>query len=402
MYLRRIELEEFRCFHHLDLPLPSSGLRLVGSNASGKTSLLEAIYLLATTRSFRTATERQLIHRESGRDYGFPPYARLVGELVLDHLATTIEMTITVEPERNSARKRIRQDGLPRRAIDVVGTLKVVLFSPEDLELVLGAPSIRRRYLDISLSQIDQAYLRSLSRYVRLLEQRNSLLKQIAAEPARDRRAIEEQMAYWDEQLVIHGSYVLVARLRYVHRLAEALGGHFRELTVSDLPLSLVYQSTVPLPDPVRERVVLDSLPDAQARVAQRFQAALHSLRDDELRRGMTLIGPHRDDLVYALAGEELAAFGSRGMQRLAVVATKLAEIDAFRGATGELPVLLLDDVLSELDQEHQDRLLQTLSGVPAQRFVTATDRRLLEHPALAGLPMSELSDGQVCLLVEP
>jgi len=311
-------------------------------------------------------------------------------------------MTITVEPERNSARKRIRQDGLPRRAIDVVGTLRVVLFSPEDLELVLGSPSVRRRYLDISLSQIDQAYLRSLSRYVRLLEQRNSLLKQIAAKPSRDRRAIEEQLAYWDEQLVIHGSYVLVARLRYVHRLAGALNGHFRSLAVSDLPLSLEYQSTVPLPDPLRERVVLDSLPDAQARINQRFQSALHGIRDDELRRGMTLIGPHRDDLVYTLAGEELAAFGSRGMQRLAVVATKLAEIDAFCGATGELPVLLLDDVLSELDQEHQDRLLQSLSGVPAQRFVTATDRRLLEHPALAELPMSELRDGQVCLLVEP
>lgn len=402
MYLSRIELEEFRCFHHLDLPLPPQGLRLVGGNGAGKTALVEAVYLLATTRSFRAATERQLINRESGRDYGLPPYARLVGEIVSDHLATTIEMTVSVEPERNSARKRIRQDGLPRRAIDVVGTLSVVLFSPEDLELVLGAPSVRRRYLDISLSQVDQAYLRSLSQYARLLEQRNSLLRQFAAKPVRDRRAVEEQLAYWDEQLVIHGSFVLVARLRYVRKLAEALRARFGELAVSDLPLSLEYQSTVPLPELLQERVLHDSLADAQARVAQRFQATLHNLRGDELRRGMTLIGPHRDDLAYTLAGEELAAFGSRGIQRLAVVATKLAEIDAFQRATGEVPVLLLDDVLSELDQEHQERLLQALSDVAAQRLITATDRRLLEHAALADLPISEIRDGQVCLLVEP
>jgi DNA replication and repair protein RecF len=402
MYLSHIELDEFRCFHHLDLALPAEGLRLVGPNASGKSSLLEAVYLLATTRSFRSGTERQLIHRESGRAYGLPPYARVVGTVLADQHATTLEITMTVEPDRHSTRKRIRQDGLPRRAVDVIGIFRVVLFSSEDLELILGSPSVRRRYLDISLSQIDQAYLRSLSHYARVLEQRNSLLRQLAAAPVRDRRAAGEQLAYWDEQLVLYGSFVLAVRLRYVQGLAVTLRERFAELAVSERPLALEYQSSVPLPEPLRERVLSESLHDAQARIAQRFQAMLIDLRDDELRRGMTLVGPHRDDLRFTLEGEELAVFGSRGVQRLAVVAAKLAEIDAFHRASGELPVLLLDDVLSELDQEHQQRLLFTLSDVTAQRLVTATERRLLEHPSLAGLPVSEIRDGQVCSVVTP
>jgi len=402
MYLGRLELEEFRCFRHLALALPAEGLRLVGPNGSGKSSLVEAIHLLATTRSFRTASERHLIHRDSGRAYGLPPYARVLGTVFADQQATTLEMTLTVEPDRNSVRKRIRQDGLPRRALDVIGTLSVVLFSSEDLELVLGSPSVRRRYLDISLSQIDRAYLRSLSHYARVLEQRNSLLRHLAAAPARDPRAIGEQLAYWDEQLVLYGSFVLAARLHYVQGLRLTLGERFAALAVSDRLLGLEYQSSVPLPEPLRHQVLCETLSDAQPRIAQRFESTLLDLRDDELRRGVTLVGPHRDDLHFTLAGEDLGSFGSRGVQRLAVVATKLAEIDAFARASGELPVLLLDDVLSELDQEHQQRLLLTLSGIPAQRLVTATERRLLEHPSLASLPIADIRDGQICSLVNP
>lgn len=397
MILSKLELEEFRCYRQVSLDIPDSGVRVYGSNASGKTSLLEAIYLLATMRSSRASYERETINWVSAQEYGLPPYAVVRGRVRQDDRESVVEVALAADEARaNAVRKRVKLDGRARRAIDVVGTLKVVLFEPEDLDLVLGSPSIRRRYLDISLSQVDRTYLTSLSRCARILEQRNSLLKDLGARRERDSRAVDAELAYWDGELVTHGAYLVSTRIRYLAALATFAATAFRDLLSGDDELALRYASTVTLPEAQLERVVAASPDDAQVLVARAFEADLLARRADELRRGVTLTGPHRDDFTFLLGGRPLAAYGSRGQQRLAVVATKLAELQEVLTLSGERPVLLLDDVLSELDPEHQARLLTALGAADCQLLITATDRDLLDRPSLAALPFVEARGGEL------
>lgn len=395
MRLTTLHLEEFRSYRRMTVDLPPAGLRIFGLNAGGKTSLLEAVYLLATMRSPRASSEREAINWQSGAELGLPPYARVAATVRHNSHETDVEVVLTVDEERGGAlRKRVKLDGRPRRAVDAVGALKVVLFTPDDLNLILGSPSIRRRYLDITLSQIDTTYLHALSQYGRLLEQRNSLLKDLGGRRPRDERTVEDQLAYWDGEIITRGAYLLAQRLRYVHRIDEAAAREFEALARTGDRLGLRYSTTVTLPDALRERVVEASLADAQAFVARALESDFHRLRSDELRRGVTLVGPHRDDLEFLLGGHDLSAYGSRGQQRIAVVATKLAELRQVVAMSGERPVLLLDDVLSELDPEHQDRLLAALGTAGCQILITATDRALLDQPALGALPLIEARGG--------
>lgn len=396
MRLTDLHLEEFRTYRRLALTVPPAGLRIFGRNASGKTSLLEAVYLLATMRSPRASSEREVIHWESGTELGLPPYARVAATVRHNRHESAIEVVLALEDEQAALRKRVKLDGRPRRAVDAVGTLKVVLFTPDDLNLVLGPPSVRRRYLDVTLSQIDSTYLHALSQYGRLLEQRNSLLKELGARRPHDERAVEDQLAYWDAELVTRGAYLLAQRLRYVQRLDEAAAREFEALARTGDRIGLRYEPTVTLPETLRERVVSATLVDAQSFVARALESDLHRLRQDELRRGVTLVGPHRDDLRILLGGHDLSAFGSRGQQRIAVIAMRLAELTQVVETTGERPVLLLDDVLSELDPEHQERLRSALGGAGCQILITATDRALLDRPGLAALPLVEARRGEL------
>jgi len=395
MRLERLDLEEFRIYRRATLEFPPAGLRLYGTNASGKTSLLEAIYLLATTRSPRASVDRDLINWESNDEFDLAPYARVVGRLIEsednDH---EVEIALVADSSRpNVTRKRAKLDGRACRLTGIVGTLKVVLFSPEDLNLVLGSPSGRRRYLDISISQLDRTYLRALSRYGKLVERRNSLLKDLGNGSGRN---AEDELAYWDDEFTTYSSYILAARLRYLQGLKREAAGAFQRLTESDGRLLIDYASSVSLPEAQIERVVSGTMADAQPLIARAVGTQLRQRRHEELRRGLTLIGPHRDDFVYTLDERNLASFGSRGQQRLAVVATKLAELAQIIALSGESPVLLLDDVLSELDPEHQDGLLGALGGAGCQIILTATSRELLDHLALGDLPIGEVGGGTV------
>lgn len=401
MRLTHLELEEFRAYRRVSLPISPAGLRIHGQNASGKSSLLEAIYLLATMRSPRTSQEREAINWSSGEEYAVAPYTRVRGAVEHDHHESEIEVVIAVDPERGVARRRVKLDGRGRRAIDVVGTLKVVLFAPEDLNLVLGSPSGRRRYLDISISQIDATYLKTLSRYSRILEQRNSLLKDLGSRRGAPSSA-DEELSYWDGELLTQSAYLIATRVRYLAQLGVAASREFQTLARTDASLRLSYVGTIPLPDAQLARIAEAPAGDAQAYVARSFEAELRRRRDDELRRGMTLIGPHRDDIRFLLGERDLAAYGSRGQQRLAVVATKLAELQEVLALAHERPVLLLDDVLSELDPEHQERLLDAVAEAGCQLFITAIDRALIERPSLATLPFVETGAGDLNVDLDP
>ena len=391
MFLRELELEEFRSYRHLDLRLDAAGLRLVGPNASGKSTVLEAVAMLATTRSPRTSSERELLNWTSGEVYGVPPFARVRGRYSGAAGEGELELRLQADSERPTAlRKQIRVDGRPSRSLDAVGRLRAVLFAPEDVGVVSGPPSGRRRYLDLTISQLDSRYLRALSRFNRVLEQRNSLLKSLQRQRVHPRDPmVGEQLAFWDSELVSNGAVVIDRRCRIVANHARHAAGRFGQLSALG-GLELTYVPSVP----VSERMLAGNATDGTAEAARDFAAALDAARDDELRRGVTLVGPHRDDLAIRIDGVDVGAFGSRGQQRLAIVALKIAEIDVMSSISGDSPVLLLDDVLSELDPAHRSLLLSVAGSLGAQVLVTATEVWDVDATELAALPLARVGIG--------
>jgi DNA replication and repair protein RecF len=393
MYVDRMDLDQFRSYEHLELDIPAQGLRIVGRNGSGKSSLLEALVMLATTRSPRTQLDREVVGWQSGADLGVNAYARLQAGV---HLAAGREVVaIGMELDANrllTARKSYTIGGDPKRAHDLIGVLKCVLFSPEDVAMVTGAPAARRREVDILISQTDRAYLRGLATFGKVLAQRNQLLRQFSRERRshRDAGAVTE-ISFWDDQMISSGAVVVA----YRQAVAAVLGAEVRRRAlnlVDGADLDFTYVPRLELP-PVDHPGDVDR---ATPVVAAAYERQLQAAREQEFRRGMSLVGPHRDDFVFQIAGRDLGAFGSRGQQRLGVIAFKFASIEMIAARTNELPVLLLDDVLSELDATHRQMLLDELTGRGCQIMVTSTDPELLDQPSIASLPMIEVAQGKV------
>jgi DNA replication and repair protein RecF len=371
MRLAHLALHNFRNYVRLDLDLSPGVTVLVGDNAQGKTNLLEAIYYLATTRSPHSSTDREVVNWLAANQEPLP-YARLVGRVARAGSELTIEITLT-QQNNNGKRyqKQIRVNGVARRAMDLLGQLNVVLFSPEDITLVSGPPSRRRQYLDATLCQIDPAYCRSLSRYNQVVVQRNALLRDLAA-----RGGDSAQLTFWDERLVEYGSAVLLRRQQAVAALDGLVRAVHRELTGGLERLQLHYLPGLESP-PFGAAEALTG-PEALAATSAAFQAQLHALRSRELGAGVTLAGPHRDELRFLTDKVDAGIYGSRGQQRTVTLALKLAEVELMRRETGEQPVLLLDDVLSELDAHRRQDLLHTLENGPQQAVLTTTDLQVL------------------------
>lgn len=382
MHLKHLSLANFRNFVRLELDLPPTVTLLQGDNAEGKTNLLEAIALLSTARSPRTTADREWLSWHADREP--VPYARLEGVLEQEGEETRLEMVLV--PTGNASangptfRKQILVNGLACRALDLVGTLKVVLFMPEDVDLVAGSPSARRRFLDIALCQVDRRYCRTLSRYLKVVERRNALLRQL-----RESGGDAGQLEFWDRELVQSGSYLIARRWAVLARLDLHAGEVHGQVAGPEARLRLGYLSEVPLTGEGQPKVKRRSGPTspaaalgdaaavAQEQVADAFWQRLKGLRDQERGAGLTLVGPHRDDFQFLLAGKNLRAYGSRGQQRTAALALRLAEVEVMKEETGQTPVLLLDDVMSELDRTRREYLLRVLDGA-AQAIVTTTD----------------------------
>jgi DNA replication and repair protein RecF len=399
MRLRALELDEFRSFRRLVLPVDPAGFRAIGPNASGKSTILEAIAMLATTRSPRTTAEREIAHWDSGADLAIPPYARVRGEFERGDGIHHVEIGITLgERGQSSLKKMVRLDGQPVRAIDAVGQFTTVHFSPEDVSLVSGAPIARRRYLDVAVSQSSRQYLRALSRYGRVLEQRNSLLRSLSRDRATQSGGRpSRELPFWDAELTAAAADLLAYRLGAIQALSARARHHFKLLTGDD-SLTLTYASPrmdLPEKTPSSDDWRTPSQSVRQT-LAAAFSRSLESHAQEELRRGITVVGPHRDDFLISASGTDLARYGSRGQQRLAVVAIKMAELDLLCDAAGESPVLLLDDVLSELDVEHRSMIITSIAARQAQVCVTATDETDLESSELAHLALIRISGGAV------
>jgi DNA replication and repair protein RecF len=384
MRIRYLSLTNFRNYSRLELTLPERPLLLYGSNAQGKTTLLEAIYLLATGSSPLTALDRQIVKWEA-EDEGLP-YARVWAEVA--HSARVFEIEIVLEKQglaNGTARlqKTIRVDRARKRRADLAGLLNIVLFMPQDVDLISGSPSGRRRYLDDTLCQVDAVYCNALERYTEALRQRNAALRHL-----RDEGGDSSQLQPFEEILATEGIVIADHRRELVASLSQRADRIHQQLTGGAewlridyhpsfdpaAPPELKYQMGMGLHyEGPPEGIEGDDLVDA-------FRQALIARRQDEITRGTTLIGPHRDEMHF-IAGSpiqgthevDLGIYGSRGQQRTAVLSLKLAELEWMKARTKESPVLLLDEVLAELDATRRGYLLSQVASVE-QALLTATD----------------------------
>lgn len=383
MFLAHLSLTNFRNYVRLALELPPGPILLRSDNAQGKTNLLEAIYYLATTRSTFARAERQLVNWEA-MERDPLPFARLEGRIIRN--AHSFQIDITLLPgEKGSVRKEMRLNGVKKRAMDVVGQLNAVIFLPEDIELVTGSPSTRRRYLDATLCQIDSTYCRALTQYNKVLSQRNALLKQLAEQfggqvsPGWD----NDQLLFWDDQLSEQGATLIVTRQQAITRLDHLGRDRYRLLGEQPEVFRLHYAPSFdpqhrPLLDYQRPLSLEELLPSVQTQlssleVTEAFKSHLRQARREEIARGVTVVGPHRDDMHFTVEGVDMTLYGSRGQQRTTALALKLAEVDLMYQATGETPLLLLDDVMSELDAKRRARVMGMVDGVE-QAILTTTD----------------------------
>lgn len=398
MYLSRLSLTNFRNYTRLSLDLPKRVIVLQGANAQGKTNVLEAIYYLAAAKSPYASSDTQLVNWLAEQDD--LPHARVDAELVRGNALTRIEIVLTRDGNGQSRyRKHVRVNGSPKRVMDLLGLANIVLFVPQDMSLVDGSPSGRRRYLDAMLCQIDPHYCRSLSQYNKILEQRNSLLKQL-----RDRGGPADQLDYWDERLTEHGAAIIARRQQVIVDLEtlaqdihEALSGGLERLRLRYAPS---FDPRRPQDNGQQMLLGLDlpppiSIPQEATATREAFQMRLLAARREETQRGMTLYGPHRDDLRFLNGQIDLQTFGSRGQQRTAVLALKLAEVGLMAQITGEQPILLLDEVMSELDAERR-RYLCTQVNQVEQSLITTTGLDALTPEVLESATVYCVSQGQL------
>ncbi|MCO6450083.1 MAG: DNA replication/repair protein RecF [Caldilineales bacterium] len=398
MHLQRLSLTNYRNYARLELNLPP-GLSIVqGENAQGKSNLLEAITVLATSRSPRSGSDTELVNwlaQESDL-----PFARLSAELKKGERLERVDITLLPAKGNGGFRKQVRINGAPRRALDLVGLMPVVLFRPEDVDLVSGSPSVRRRYLDIALCQMDPPYCRALNEYNKTVEQRNALLRNL-----QNGGNAGEQLRFWDDKLAETGSLIIAQRYRLIKDLdAEASLRHL-DLSGGYERLKLRYEPSFDPAQPGRNsggvtRANRDES-FAVAAVRATFLAYLLANRRRDLAAGMTLSGPHRDDLGFYLGEHNLRSFGSRGQQRTAALASKMAEVVVMTATAGVAPLLLLDDVMSELDAKRRAMLQDALTTAP-QAIVTTTDWHHFSPELLATAQRLHVHQGRMDEVIEP
>jgi DNA replication and repair protein RecF len=385
MYIRYLSLTNFRNYARLELALPERPLLLYGANAQGKTSLLEAIYLLATGSSPLTPLERQLIQWEAEAE-GLP-YARVWSEVVRRGCIQEVEIVLEKKSLANGTarlQKTIRVDRARKRRADLTGRLNVVLFMPQDVELVAGPPAGRRRYLDETLCQVDGAYCAALERYTEALRQRNAALRHL-----RDEGGDPGQLAPFEDVLACEGVIVANGRRELVAALSQRADVIHRQLTGGAEWLRLEYHPNFDpaAPPALKYQMGLGLHPYegpppgvGAAGLVDAFRQALVTRRAEDIARGATLTGPHRDEMRFVAGNPaqgthevDLGTYGSRGQQRTAVLSLKLAQLEWMQERTGEAPVLLLDEVLAELDAARRRYLLARVDHVE-QALLTATD----------------------------
>ncbi len=345
---------------------------LVGLNAQGKSAVLEALYLLATSKSHRTSRDMDMIRLGD-------PFSRVLAEV--KRLARN-DLTIEIDLSR-SEKKVLKINGVKHPRIgDAVGQLNAAVFSDSDIDMVRGEPARRRRFLNLEISQIRPQYVYALGRYKRALDQRNNLLREIKAG-----NASTGGLEVWDRQLAAYGSTVIARRAEFVRFLETASANIYATLTDGAEQFAVSYKANV---DPGEG--------SGESEIAERFLRALAEKRDLDLSRATTHTGPHRDDLNLTVNGLAAREFASQGQQRTAAIALKLAEIDLMEQTTGEPPVVLLDDIMAELDESRRQRIFESTVG-RCQTIVTTTHVSEIGQAVLERSAVFEVRSGTVTRL---
>lgn len=339
--LKSLSLENFRCYEKYLVKFDHTTI-LVGPNGVGKTNILEAIYLISTGRSWRTSREGHLVRWEKD-------FAKVTAK-INNSKEAIIEMVIQRAPTPDYPQlKIIKINGVKKRLIELLGKLPTVLFSPEEIQLIDGPPNLRRRFLDMILCQVDQKYTLALVDFFKVVRGRNKLLYYIKIGQSKI-----DELVFWDEKLVVLGSFIIKRRQKIIESLNQNLTKTYQTISGQKEDFKLKYKSTV---------------------LPANFQKTILEKRSSEIENTATLFGPHRDDLIFLLENRHLAAFGSRGEYRSAILALKIAELDYLKNQSEETPILLLDDIFSELDKNRRLHLAKIISG--QQTIITTTD---LDH----------------------
>lgn len=334
MIIKSIELAHYRNYDSLNMQFDSGTNILYGDNAQGKTNILEAIYVSATTKSHKGSKDKEIVNFDKDE-------AHIRTYIEKDNVETRVDMHL-----RKNKSKGIAIDGQKiKKAADLLGLCNVVFFSPEDLGIIKNGPAERRRFVDMELCQLDSFYLYNLNCYNKIVNQRNKLLKDMYMNPD-----LKETLGIWDMQLVSFGSKMIERRKLFTEQLNEIIYGIHKKLSGGKEELSIRYEPDVAIED---------------------FENKLKSSQDRDIRAKMTSVGPHRDDFSFFVGNVDIRKYGSQGQQRTAALSLKLSEIELVRKIAKNNPVLLLDDVLSELDSNRQNYLLNSIGNI--QTIITCT-----------------------------
>ena len=401
MYLTSLSLTNFRLFNRLEVEIPRHLLLLVGGNAQGKTSFLEGIHYLATLDSPQVQSDRQFVNFLALKDE--IPVSRLVAGYQRNDGLHKLEIRLIIDPGVNGngrLRKELLIDGIKRPQMDVFGQIYSVLFLPQMMRILEGGPEERRRFLDTALSQAYGGYARQLSEYSQAISQRNALLKQIS-----ERGGDAVQLNYWDDAIIMNGATIIHTRIHAIQEFELLSGKEFKKLTGEKEQMHLVYlpaynpfpSSNGQLTFDLRTQTRMGKITIEE--IQEGFKKKLLEVRNEEITRGVTTIGPHRDDFRVLGNGVDLGIFGSRGQIRSAIMSMKLAEMDWLKEKTGEWPILLLDETLAELDNQRRMDLLNTLMNCN-QAILTTTDLNLFSSEFTRNCAVWQMNGGKINLTV--
>ena len=341
MIIKSLELSDYRNYESLLINFDKGTNILYGDNAQGKTNILEAIYMSATTKSHKLSKDKEII-----RFGNQEAHIRTIIEK--DDIETRVDMHL-----RSSKSKGIAIDGVKiKKAAELMGLTKIVFFSPEDLSIIKNGPAERRRFIDIELCQLDNFYLYNLNNYNKIVNQRNNLLKNLFLNPE-----LKDTLSIWDKQLISYGSKIIERRKQFVDQLNEIIASIHSNLSGEKEKLRLIYEPNVDI---------------------ESYASSLENSHDRDIKLKQTTIGPHRDDISFNVISEstnnieiDIRKYGSQGQQRTAALSLKLSEIELVKKITKDTPILLLDDVLSELDSNRQNFLLNSIGNI--QTIITCT-----------------------------
>lgn len=360
MIIKSLELQDYRNYDLLNIAFDKGTNILYGDNAQGKTNILEAIYVAATTKSHKGSKDRDIVNFQKEE-------AHIRTFLEKDGVETRVDMHL-----RKSKSKGIAIDGQKiKKAADLLGLCNVVFFSPEDLSIIKNGPAERRRFVDMELCQLDSFYLYNLNHYNKIVNQRNKLLKDMYFNPD-----LKDTLNIWDSQLVSFGSKIIERRQLFVKQLNEIIYDIHRRLSGEKEEIRIQYE------------------PDIQI---DKFENTLYNSQEKDMKLKQTTVGPHRDDFSFLAGDMDIRKFGSQGQQRTAALSLKLSEIELVKRITKDTPILLLDDVLSELDSNRQNYLLNNIGDI--QTIITCTGLEEFVNNRFEINRVFQVADGEVTLL---